>query len=392
MNKNPIQPHGNNLIDRNLTGYKRQEAFENAHALSRLTLSQRNLADLICIATGIYSPLEGFASETDYLGIVNNMRLPNGKAWSIPITLQVPEEGSEKYSLDSEIALCQENGDILAVMAVNSKFKPDQVQEAKKVYGTEDGNHPGVAAMQEAGTVYLGGPISIVADLPKGEFSGYNFTPQETRAEFAKREWGSIVAFQTRNPIHRAHEYLTKAALETVDGLFINPLVGTTKSDDIPADVRMKCYEVLIEKYYNPKNVFLGTYPAAMRYAGPREAILHAISRQNYGCTHFIVGRDHAGVGDYYGTYDAQKIFEEFSREELAITTLKFEHAFYCKRTEQMASSKTTSSTPEERVFLSGTKVREMLVQGEIPPKEFTRPEVADILVDAYAKAKASSS
>ncbi len=390
MNKNPISPHGNNLVDRNLHGYKRQEAFENAHALPRLTLSPRNLADLICIATGIYSPLEGFASETTYLGIVNNMRLPDGKAWSIPITLQIPEEGNEKYNLDSEIALCNENSDILATMTINSKFKPDQMHEAKKVYGTEDSNHPGVAAMQNAGSVYLGGPISVVTDLPKGEFSNYSFTPQETRAEFIKHEWSSVVAFQTRNPIHRAHEYLTKAALETVDGLFINPLVGTTKTDDIPADVRMKCYEVLIAKYYNPKHIFLGTYPAAMRYAGPREAILHAISRQNYGCTHFIVGRDHAGVGDYYGTYDAQKIFDEFNKDELAITPLKFEHAFYCKRTEQMASSKTTSSTPEERVFLSGTKVREMLSQGEIPPKEFTRPEVADILVSAYAKAKSS--
>ncbi len=386
MNKTPIQPHGGSLVDRNLYGYKRQEAFENAHALPRLTLSERNIADLLCIATGIYSPLEGFADESTYLNVVNQMRLPSGLAWGIPITLQVPEESSEKYHLDSEIALCQANGEILATMLIHSKFKPDQTNEFTKIYGTDDNKHPGVAAAQNAGAVYLGGPISVVSDLPKGEFPSYSFTPQETRAAFTKHQWESVVAFQTRNPIHRAHEYLTKVALEIVDGLFINPLIGTTKNDDIPADVRMQCYEVLMEKYYNPRRVFLGTYPAAMRYAGPREAILHAISRQNYGCTHFIVGRDHAGVGDYYGTYDAQKIFDEFNKDELAIIPLKFEHAFYCKRTEQMASSKTTSSTPEERVFLSGTKVREMLARGEAPPSEFTRPEVADILIATYTK------
>lgn len=386
MNKNPIKPHGGHLIDRKMHGYERQEAFENAYALPRLTLSQRNMADLICIATGIYSPLEGFVDETAFLSIIDNMRLPSGEAWSVPITLQVPEEDSEKYKLDDEIALCHENGDILAVMNISSKFKPDQIKQAEKVYGTTDSAHPGVTAIQRAGSVYLGGPISVVAELPKGEFAEYSFTPQETRTEFTKRKWSTVVAFQTRNPIHRAHEYLTKVALEMVDGLFINPLVGTTKGDDIPADVRMKCYEVLMSRYYNSERVFLGTYPAAMRYAGPKEAILHAISRQNYGCSHFIVGRDHAGVGDYYGTYDAQKIFDEFNKEELAITPLKFEHAFYCKRSEQMASSKTTASTSEERVFLSGTKVREMLARGESPPKEFTRPEVAEILIAAYKK------
>ena len=381
---NLIRPHGGTLVDRTLRGAERQRAFENAHALPRLTLSERNLADLECLATGVYSPLEGFVGEEDHESIVNDMRLASGAAWSIPITLQVPEAGADKYRLDREVALAGPSGDILAVMTVTSKYTPDQSKEAEKVYGTADAAHPGVGAMKEAGPVYLGGPVSLVADMPRSEFQDYLFTPQQTRAAFAERGWNTVVAFQTRNPIHRAHEYLTKVALETVDGLFINPLVGTTKSDDIDADVRMRCYHAILENYYPQDRVFLGVYPAAMRYAGPREAILHAVSRQNYGCTHFIVGRDHAGVGDYYGTYDAQAIFDRFEGSELAIQPLKFEHSFYCKACEAMASAKTCPHGKDQHVFLSGTKVREMLANGQMPPAEFSRPEVAQILIDAY--------
>jgi sulfate adenylyltransferase len=391
MHESVIQPHGGKLIERNLHGYARQTMFENAHALPRLTLSQRNLADLECIAIGVYSPLEGFVDEQEYNNIVNNMRLSNGLAWSIPVTLQVPEAVSQKCNLDSEIALAHPNGDILAVMTITSKFKPDQDYEAKKVYLTTEDAHPGVKAMRSEGEVYLGGPITLVNTIVYSDFQEYRLTPTATRAQFAKRQWNSVVAFQTRNPIHRAHEYITKIALEVVDGLFLNPLVGITKSDDIPANVRMQCYETLINKYYPRDRTLLGVFPAAMRYAGPREAIMHAIARQNYGCTHFIVGRDHAGVGSYYGTYDAQHIFNEFGRDELGIIPMKFEHAFYCTRTQSMATTKTSPSSIEEQIHLSGTKVREILKSGKVPPAEFTRPEVAEILVAAMSRFKANS-
>ena len=379
-----IRPHGGALVDRTLSLSARQSAYEDAHALPRLTLSERHMADLECLATGVYSPLTGFVGEADYETIVSDMRLASGLAWTIPVTLQVPEAGAAKYRLDREVALAAPGGEILAVMTVTSKFTPDQTREAERVYGTTDAAHPGVRAMREAGPVYLGGPVSLVAELPQSAFQSYRFTPSEVRAAFAARGWREVVAFQTRNPIHRAHEYLTKVALETVDGLFINPLVGTTKADDVDADVRMRCYHAVLENYYPADRVFLGVYPAAMRYAGPREAVLHAVSRQNYGCSHFIVGRDHAGVGDYYGTYDAQHIFNAFGEAELGIAPLKFEHSFYCRKCGAMASAKTCHHGPEQHVFLSGTKVRDMLANGHMPPAEFSRPEVAKILIDAY--------
>lgn len=376
-----IQPHGDKLINCYLSEKESKQTLVRASTLPRLTLSNRNIADLECIATGVYSPLEGFVNEQEYNSIVKDMRLTNGLAWSIPVTLQVSASIADQYQLDSEIALAHPNGDILAVMTVTSKFKPDQDLEAAQVYRTQTEVHPGVQSMRGEGEVYLGGPIKLINSIPCQDFLDYRLTPEASRVEFARREWNTVVAFQTRNPIHRAHEYITKIALELVDGLFINPLVGQTKSDDIPANVRMECYQVLMKKYYPQNRVCLGVFPAAMRYAGPREAIMHAIARQNYGCTHFIVGRDHAGVGDYYGTYDAQYIFDEFTKEELQITPLKFEHAFYCTRSKSMATGKTSPSTKEERIHLSGTKVREMLKNGQTPPPEFSRPEVAEILV-----------
>ncbi len=381
--KSLIQPHGGQLMDCYLQGKDREDNLYKASNLPHLILSTRNIADLECIATGVYSPLDGFVDEMEYYSIVKEMRLSNGLAWSIPVTLQVSEAFADRYPLDSEIALVHPNGKMLAVMTVTSKFKPDQALEAKMVYRTTEDAHPGVQSMVKEGEVYLGGPVKMVNPIPQRDFLNYRLTPEETRVEFARREWNTVVAFQTRNPIHRAHEYITKIALEVVDGLFINPLVGQTKSDDIPAKVRMQCYEVLMERYYPQNRVCLGVFPAAMRYAGPREAIMHAIARQNYGCTHFIIGRDHAGVGDYYGTYDAQYIFDEFSEDELKITPLKFEHAFYCTRSQSMATAKTSPSTKEERIHLSGTKVRQMLRNGQTPPPEFSRPEVAEILVSS---------
>jgi ATP sulfurylase len=311
------------------------------------------------------------------------MRLTSGVPWSIPISLQVSRAQADNLKEGSEVALIDERNTILAVLALAERYQPNREEEVKKVYGTTETAHPGVAAVLSGGDVYLGGEIHVVNRPDTVAFPAYHRDPAQTRALFQERGWRTVVGFQTRNPIHRAHEYITKSALELVDGLLLHPLVGKTKSDDIPADVRMRCYEVLMERYYPKDRVLLSVYPAAMRYGGPREAIFHAIARKNYGCTHFIVGRDHAGVGNYYGTYDAQKLFDEFSPNELGIQPLKYDNAFFSKVTGQMATAKTAPGGPETQVNLSGTKVREMLSKGELPPPEFSRPEVAAVLIES---------
>jgi sulfate adenylyltransferase len=372
-----IAPHGGTLINRTADAQVEQELRDAAKALRSLTVTGRELNDLALIANGALSPLTGFMTRKDYDPVVTSMRLASGLPWSIPVVLAVDRE--EAPTAGSRAALYDGAGKLRAVIEVEDVFEYDKLREARDVYRTEEEKHPGVAALYARKDVLIGGPVWVFPSERDPE----SLSPAETRAEFERRGWRTIVGFQTRNPVHRAHEYIQKCALETVDGMLLHPLVGETKSDDIPAEVRMRCYRALLENYYPADRVLLSTLPAAMRYAGPREAIFHAMMRKNHGCTHFIVGRDHAGVGSYYGTYDAQKVFEEFAPEELGITPLKFENSFYCRRCQSMASKKTCSHDEENHVTLSGTQVREMLRAGQLPPPEFSRPEVAQILIDA---------
>lgn len=385
-----IQPHGGTLVNRIATGARKTELEEKANSITNLTLEDRYGADIEMIAVGAFSPLTGFMGKADSESAIEEMKLTNGLAWGIPILLPVGDN-FDKLVVGEEIALNDKEGRLLAVMTVEEKFELDLANLSQKCFGTTEDKHPGVAAILRGGNKYIAGPLEMVNRPLRHDAidDKYFIDPVDTRAEFEKRGWNTIVAFQTRNPIHRAHEYLIKCAQEIVDGALIHPIVGETKSDDIPAPVRMKCYEALIAGYFNPKNTHLSVLPTAMRYAGPREAINHTLIRKNYGCTHMIIGRDHAGVGSYYGTYDAQRIMEKVG-PEMGMQILKFENTFFCKETNGMASSKTAPENATQ-VSLSGTKVREMLANGERPPAEFSRPEVADVLITwATAKAEAA--
>jgi sulfate adenylyltransferase len=350
--------------------------------MPRIDLRQREVSDLEMIANGAFSPLEGFMCEDDYTAVRGNKHLASGLPWTIPITLSTTDEIAGVLVEGSDIALYS-NDHLLGVLHLRQKYRYDKQREAERVYLTTDLAHPGVNALFDQGDWLLGGPISLLNRPQNSTFPEFRLDPQQTREEFKKKGWHRVVAFQTRNPIHRAHEYIIKCALEVVDGLLLHPLVGETKSDDIPADIRMRCYQAMLENYFPTTRTLLAVNPAAMRYAGPREAVFHAIIRKNYGCTHFIVGRDHAGVGNYYGTYDAHYIFNEFDPEALGITPMFFDHSFYCRRCDAMASNKTCPHDSSEHVTLSGTRVREMLGRGEMPPREFSRPEVAAILIEA---------
>lgn len=377
-----LPPHGGVLINRLLTGEAADHLRARAAAAHRITLSAVSLSDFELIATGVLSPLIGFMGRTEYQSVVETMHLPNGLPWSLPIALPVDTQTAETLRTGQDLALTDASGQLYGVLELREKFPYDKIHEAQQVYRTTDPAHPGVARLLAQGEVYLAGDIWAFA-LPTPDFSDLYRTPEQTRAIFADNGWKRVVAFQTRNPIHRAHEYLLKCALETVDGLMLHPLVGATKSDDIPATVRVQSYHAILDNYFPKDRVLLTAFPAAMRYAGPREAIFHAIARKNYGCTHFIVGRDHAGVGSYYGSYDAQRIFDEFDPAQIAITPIFFEHAFFCRDCGQIVTPKTCPHTQASWLTLSGTQVRQKLAEGEMLPIEFTRPEVSAVLLGA---------
>ena len=381
-------PHGGKLVNRERAGREREVLEHKIKSVKdSIKLDDRQMADLDLIAVGAFSPLEGFIGKADYDSVLQNMRLSSGLPFSIPITLAVEESEAAKLTEGEDVLLQDGSGKTVGVLHLEEKYKQDKEKEARLVYRTTDTDHPGVKYLQDTGDILLGGKISLLERAPV-VFGEYAFDPAESRAKFKENGWRRVVGFQTRNPVHRAHEYIQKCALEAVDGLFLHPIVGATKDDDIPADVRMNCYNVLLDNYYPKNRVVLGTLPAAMRYAGPREAIFHAIVRKNYGCTHFIVGRDHAGVGNYYGSFDAHAIFDEFEEGELGITPLFFDYTFYCKHCGGMASYKSCPHDSSEHISLSGTKVREMLKEGKLPPAEFSRPEVAQILIDWATKDK----
>jgi len=383
-----IAPHGGELVDRMAPEGQRAELLQRAETLNRVVLGPRSLSDLEMISTGVFSPLTGFMVQEDYDNVVETMHLSNGLVWSLPITLSVSEEDAGGISVGEEIALANGTGRVLATMTVEDRYSYDKEREAREVFGTASAEHPGVAAVYRQEAVLLGGEITLLVDDPNPKpFPEYHYTPRQLREVFAEKGWKRVVGFQTRNPVHRSHEYIQKSALEIVDGLLLNPLVGETRSEDIPADVRMRSYETILERYYPKDRTLLAVFPAAMRYGGPREAIFHAVCRKNYGCTHFIVGRDHAGPGKdssgkpFYGDYDAQHIFDEFEDGEIGLTPLFFEHAFFCLQCQGMATTKTCPHGKENHVFISGTKVREMLANGEYPPPEFSRPEVIEVLI-----------
>lgn len=374
-----IPPHGGKLINLELSGKEKESVIKKSKHFKKIMIGTQEQSDLLLLGTGVYSPLDRFMTSADYHNVIHHMRLKDGTLWSLPITLSVNEDIAKTLQEDEEIGLIDQQNNLLGILFLKEKYTYDKKKEAKLVYQTTDKNHPGVKRLLNQGEILLGGNICLV-QRPVPTFPSFYYDPVHLRNIFKEKGWKTIVAFQTRNPIHRAHEYIQKCALELVDGLLIHPLVGQTKKDDISADIRMESYEVILQRYYPPNRTILAIFPAAMRYAGPREAVFHAICRKNYGCTHLIVGRDHAGVGHYYGTYDAQKLLQSIAKEELGITPLYFDHAFYCMICGNMATNKTCPHSDEERLILSGTKVREMLQLGQELPIEFTRPEVAEVL------------
>ena len=385
-----VPPHGGVLVDRIVSAGEAHALREAADRLPALQLDGRELADLELIATGAASPLTGFLGAADYASVVERLRLADGTVWPLPLTLAVPDDARETVVAGRTIALRDGAGRLWGTIDVREVFTRDPRHEAARTYGTEDPAHPGVAYLLARPQTLAGGPVRVLplpADLP---FAEHRLTPLQLRARISELGWRRVAGFQTRNPIHRAHEHLTKLALEFADGLVVHPLVGETKGDDVPAAVRFRAYETLLHSYYPRERTLLAAFPAAMRYAGPREALFHALVRKNYGIGHLIVGRDHAGVGRYYGPYEAQQIFDRFDPDELGVTPLRFDPTFFCHACDALASPRTCPHDEDARLELSGTRVREILRAGGHLPRQFTRPEVAEILRGHYTAAGAA--
>jgi sulfate adenylyltransferase len=377
-------PHGGTLVDRYVQPHAEAELRARAEHAPALTLDPVAEADLTMLACGAFSPLTGFMRKADYDAVISSMHLADGTLWPIPITLPLPANDAHAVKAGAVVALRTVEGDLRGVLTVDEVYERRLADELAAVFRTCDEKHPGVEQLARRPNLIVAGALQALPLAASAiEFPDHHLTPARVRAEAARRGLQSLAGFQTRNPVHRAHEYLIRCALELVDGLLLHPLVGFTKSGDIPASVRMQCYRALLE-YLPSARVILSVMPAAMRYAGPREAVLHALVRKNYGCTHFIVGRDHAGVGSYYGSYDAQRIFDDIDPAALGITILRFENSFYCRACGCLATVKTCCHNEDQRLNLSGTQVREKLARGEPLPPEFTRPSIAGILTAHY--------
>lgn len=368
-----ILPHGGELVQLTVL----EDLSEQSANLPQIPIDAFHIRDVELLATGAYSPLTGFLGRKDYLSVLKEMRLGNGLIFSLPITLPVPTEMKDILLTHEEVALIDKDDTVHAIIKVLDLFTRDREKEAQAIYGTNDNAHPGVKRLKSESDLLLSGYIEVAK---KPDSAYVTLTPAQTRELFKEQQWQTIVGFQTRNPIHRAHEYLHRCVLELFDALLLHPLMGETKADDIPRETRWKTYETLLNEYYPSKRVILSAFPASMRYAGPREAIFHALVRKNYGCTHFIIGRDHAGVANYYGPYDAQEAVKSLAPRELGITPLYFDNAFYCTKCEAMATKKTCPHSEEYHLNLSGTQVRKLLQEGRFPPAELTRKEIADIL------------
>ncbi|MCH8183314.1 MAG: sulfate adenylyltransferase [Proteobacteria bacterium] len=376
-----IAPHGGVLINRVTEGTAPGRYEESGPAI---VLSERAQCDLEMIAVGGMSPLTGFVGRKDYESICKTMRLADGTTWPFPITCSVDQPTADGLSIGNRIALLDDQRRLLGFLTIEEIYPHDKVQQAENVFKTTETAHPGVKVLMAEADVCLAGPIDVVCPRYDAEFSEFRLTPAQTRAAFEQRGWKTVVGFQTRNPIHRAHEYITKSALEICDGLLIHPLIGQTQAGDIPADVRMNCYTALIDKYYVGDRTMLAVLPAAMRYAGPREALLHALLRQNFGCSHLVIGRDHAGVGDYYGPFDAHDIFDELAPGSLETVPLKLGVTFYCDSCGGTATDRTCPHDEDHRLAISGTRLRAMFANHEPIPPEFSRPEVLEILQAHY--------